>query len=63
MIINNLWHRGKDTDKYKDYLVYVSSPKNKLRNSKNIFDDLNSTDAKWFKLARAYLNKRVHLTK
>ncbi len=64
MITNNLRDKGKDIDKYKEYLAYGDSPKNPLKNPKNIFDSLNSKDTKWLKLTRAYLiNRKALLAK
>lgn len=50
-------HGTEPYDKYRKYLDHNDESVDNKRNPRNLFHDLNSTDAHWFNLARRYLSR------
>jgi hypothetical protein len=57
--INFLLHADEPRDKYDVYLHSAKDPKDPFRNTRNLFDDSNIEDRKWFKEAKDYLLSRA----
>jgi hypothetical protein len=51
----NSTHKDEHGGRYDEYLDYDTGLEGHPNNSKNLFDDSNSKDRKWIKLAKVYL--------
>jgi hypothetical protein len=56
-VLELLAHVEEPTDMYDIYLYSGEVPRDALSNARNIFDDSNIEDRKWFGAAKQYLSK------
>ena len=47
---------GEPADRYSEYLLKSHRAADGLRNPRNLFDDSNQLDRKWFKRTKDFLN-------
>ena len=50
-------HGADQTSGYREYLAHGNEPKDKSRNPRNLFHELNNLDVKWFMKARLHLSR------
>jgi hypothetical protein len=52
-----LTHNTEQTDQFKDYNSQPDKSDDNTSNYRNLFDDTNSENKKWLKIARNYLKR------
>lgn len=55
--IDFLLHADEPRDKYYIYLHSGTEPRDLFSNARNMFDDSNIEDRKWFRIAKKYLSR------
>jgi hypothetical protein len=50
-------HTRELAEKYREYLAQADDLHDDFKNSRNLFAELNSTDTRWFNIARLNLSR------